>query len=184
MKRIILILLMILVFAVTYQVIAADKLSFKPPVLITSLGQSTDALMAKVLMSKNNIEFTYNTLAQPEELTDIKTVIVAVGASSKGLGAAGIDFDSEVNRTKKLIAKMKEKDISVILVHLGGKSRRGPSSDILLDMVIPEADYMIVTRDGNSDGFFDEKAKEFGITLKIIDAISDAGECFKEVFDQ
>ena len=51
---------------------------------------------------------------------DCKTLILAVGGSSKGLGAAGIDADQELARTDALISAAKEKGIIVLALHTGG----------------------------------------------------------------
>ena len=61
--------------------------------------------------------------------TGAKTVLLVLGASSKGLGAAGISAQGEIDRTNLLIAEAKKQGIKIIGLHIGGKSRRGEMSD-------------------------------------------------------
>ena len=75
------------------------------PAILTSIGQSADVDIANTLCSKAGIEVTMNKSITGDELPDdCKTLILAVGGSSKGLGAAGIDADQELARTDALIA--------------------------------------------------------------------------------
>lgn len=61
------------------------------PVLITSFGQSADVSMLDALMKKVGAEYTFDATASAEDAAGYKTIIIASGASSKGLGQpAGI----------------------------------------------------------------------------------------------
>ncbi len=184
MKKFALIVLVALTMLVSGQVLASESqtVTFSEPVLITSIGQNPDALMVKVLLTKNKIEFGYSALAKVEELSEYKTIIMVVGASTKGLGAAGIDFETELERTKTLIAAAVEKEIPIVLAHVGGKSRRGTKSNQLIDLVGAVASYMIITEAGNEDGYFTKIAEERNIPLKTADKILNTGAYFKEIF--
>jgi len=64
------------------------------PVMITTAGQSAGAAMMKVLFTKSQIkEFVFEKLVTSEQIEGYKTLVIVAGASSKGLGAAGIDLD-------------------------------------------------------------------------------------------
>ena len=76
------------------------------PALVTSGGQSADYQMIATVMEKQGMEFTTNNLATSADLGDAKTLIVVVGGSSKGLGAAGIDADGELARLDELMPRM------------------------------------------------------------------------------
>ena len=54
----------------------------------------------------------------------MKTLIIIIGVSGKGLGEAGVKIEKEVERAKALIAACKEKGIKIIGMHLGGVERR------------------------------------------------------------
>ena len=100
------------------------------PAILTSIGQSADVDIANTLCTKAGIEVTMNKNITGADLPDdCKTLILAVGGSSKGLGAAGIDADQELARTDALISSAKEKGIIVLALHTGGSARRGTLSD-------------------------------------------------------
>ena len=90
------------------------------PILLTSVGQSADVEMVKVMMDKGGLSPETNSLATEADLGDSKTLVLAIGGSSKGLGAAGIDANQELERVNKLIAAADEKGMTIIALHIGG----------------------------------------------------------------
>lgn len=144
------------------------------PALITSAGQSSDAVMVNVLVNKQmQLGFAYKQLAQTEDLKGIKTLLVVVGLSSKGLGDAGINEAQETERVKELLEKARAEHIEIILVHTGGSARRGAGSDRLIDVVAPQASTYLVVATGNKDGRFEKLAKAHGATLVVVERITD-----------
>src|SRR5512139_4071951 len=112
----------------------------KLPVLTTSAGQSNDATTVNIVLDEAGIGYDYcdvpdidimkagvgmgdresgpgfhvettTDLAKSPKGTPFKTVIFAIGASLKGMGASGLTVDSEEARLKKLIADCKQKKI-------------------------------------------------------------------------
>ncbi len=186
----------------------------KLPVLTTSAGQSPDVTTINIVLEEAGIKYDYCDVPAVEILdagvglagkesgpgfhvevytdtekfpigTPYKTVIIAIGASLKGMGASGLTVETEVSRLKKIIDNCKKKKMFIIGVHVGGTSKRGaPGSDNerMIDAVAPFADYLIVTADGNKDGRFDTIAKEKGIPLTLIEYALDLVEIFKQVF--
>ena len=71
---------------------------FETPILLTSAGQSADSDIIKTLCTKANISVELANQATAENLDGVKTLLISVGGSSKGLGAAGIDADQEIAR--------------------------------------------------------------------------------------
>ena len=122
------------------------------PALVTSGGQSADYQMIATVMEKQGMEFTTNNLATSADLGDAKTLIVVVGGSSKGLGAAGIDADQELARTDALIAAAKDKGITILAMHTGGSARRGTLSDSFINPAFEGCDAAIVVSEGDTDG--------------------------------
>lgn len=123
------------------------------PAILTSIGQSADVDIANTLCTKAGIEVTLNKNITGDELPDdCKTLILAVGGSSKGLGAAGIDADQELARTDALIAAAKDKGITVLALHTGGSARRGTLSDSFITPAFEGCDAAIVVSEGDSDG--------------------------------
>ena len=155
-----------------------------PQILITSIGQSPDARMINVLISRYQIEAAYEQLATPEMVKDYKMVIAVVGGSSKGLGAAGIDKEQELSRSKALIKEVKELEVSLLVMHIGGEARRGALSDAFLDAVIPYADHLIIVESGNMDGYFNKMSEEHKIPLQSVEKIADSGELVKEYIEE
>jgi hypothetical protein len=161
---------------------AQDTPAGKLPAVITSSGQSPDAFMVKVLCDRNKIKLSYNSLLKPEAFKEFKTVIVVMGGSAKGLGEAGIDEKEELQRVKNVIAKAKEQKAMVIGMHVGGEARRGPLSIKFIEVAAPLSDYLIVTEDGNRDGYFTKLSKEKKIPLTVINETTELGDLLKKIF--
>lgn len=152
------------------------------PILLTSVGQSADVEMVKVMIEKNSLNYTIKSLATPDDLGDNKTLLLAIGGSSKGLGAAGIDADQELERVKKLIAAADEKGLSIIAVHIGGEARRGELSDKFIAPSFEKADYAIVVKDGDKDGLMAGFASNAGIPMDVVASMGDVIAPLKAAF--
>ena len=186
----------------------------KLPLLTTSAGQSQDVVTVNIVLEEAGIGYDYCDVPTPELVgtgvglgskesgegfhaesyidlskfpkgTPYKTIIFAIGASMKGMGASGLTVDTEEARLKKVIDYCKQKKILVIATHLGGKSTRGPKGsdhERMIDAVAPLADYLIVTKEGNSDGRFTAIAKAKNIPLTEIGAALDMVDLMKKLF--
>jgi len=157
--------------------------TFEQPVLLTSSGQSADVQMVKVLLDRANIKYVINPTVKAEEVKDVKTLILAVGGSSKGLGAAGINAEQEMERTLGVISKAKELNLKIITVHIGGEARRGELSDKFINACVPKSDYVIVVAEGNKDNLFTKLTKDNNIPMDVVNKITDAVEPLKKVFE-
>jgi len=204
-----------ILFCISPQVLAeSDIPKAELPVLTTSAGQSPDVTTVNIVLEEAGLGYDYCDVPDAELVnagvglagkesgpgfhvevhtdlekfpteTPYKTVIFAIGASLKGMGASGLTVDNEVNRLKGIIDQCKKKGIFIIGVHVGGTSKRGaPGSDNekMIDAVAPYADYLIVTKDGNKDGRFTKIAEEKGIALTEIEYALDLVDIFKQVF--
>lgn len=168
------------------------------PVLLTSCGQSPGPVRAKVFLQKLGIVFEYNALAKAEDLAakkkegkPYKTLMIVTGASLKGMGAAGVSIDEEINRTKALIAEAKKQGIKIIGAHIEGMSRRsqgasaGDNSDEMsIDAVCPVSDFMIVKKEGDSDQRFTTLSKSKNVPLLLFELNNDMLEILKKVFSK
>jgi len=152
------------------------------PVLLTSSGQSADVQMVKVLLDRANIKYIINPTVKAEEVKDVKTLILAVGGSSKGLGAAGIDADDELERTLAVISKAKELNLKIITLHVGGEARRGELSDKFINACVPKSDYVIVVEEGNKDNLFTKLTQDNGIPMDKVSKITEVLEPLKAAF--
>lgn len=159
-----------------------DKTLYAQPVLVTSFGQSTDAAMLETVMKRAKVNYTYDPVADASVVANYKTVIIAVGASTKGLGAAGISEADETARAEKIMSVIKENDIEVICCHIGGSSRRGVLSDVFADMVMAECSYIVLKEDANFDYKFTSYAQENDLPITLIFATKDTVAVFTELF--
>jgi len=145
------------------------------PALLTSVGQSADVEMVKVLLTRAKISFTLDGQVKAESIpAGAKTLILAIGGSSKGLGAAGIAPEAELERVKALIADARKKGMKIIGAHVGGEARRGELSDKFIQLAVPLCDYVVIVAEGNSDGLF-TKLCGSKIPLDAVDKIAKVG---------
>ncbi len=158
---------------------AAAQPKAETPVLVTSCGQSTGPVMIKVCLQRLKLAYDVDTLAGPAVLqakakagTPYKSIIITMGASLKGMGAAGISIDDELERAAALIAEARKEGITVIGAHVEGLKRRaqgaaaGDTTDEqTIDTVAPQSNILIVYKEGNADGRFTTISKSKGIPL-------------------
>ena len=159
-----------------------DKSLYKQPVFVTSFGQSTDAAMLDTVMKRIGVDYVYNATATAEAMKGYKTVIIAVGASTKGLGAAGISESDETARAKAIMEYINSNEIEVICCHIGGSARRGTLSDLYSDMVMEKASLIVLKEDANFDYKFTKYAEEHKKPISLIYATKDALTVFTEIF--
>lgn len=188
----------------------------KLPVLTTSAGQSPDVTTLNIIMEEAGIKYdycdvpslkliaagvglageeskevgfhveVYSDLEKFPKGSPYKTIIFAIGASLKGMGASGLTIGAEVKRLKSIVDFCKKNGIFIIGVHVGGVSKRGaPGSDNekMIDAVAPFTDYLVVAADSNKDGRFNDIAKEKGIPLTQIEYALDLVDILKQVFN-
>jgi hypothetical protein len=162
------------------------------PVLITSCGQSNGPTTIKIVLQRLKMAFDIDPLATPETIrakakagTPYKSLIITMGASLKGMGAAGIEIEDELARAAALIAEARKTGVKIIGAHIEGMKRRsqgaaaGDTTDEQsIDTVAPASDILVVWKEGNSDGRFTtiSQAKniplvEFEKTLDLIPAL-------------
>lgn len=165
-------------------VLAAD-VTFERPGVITAIGQSADVNVVKILLNTQlKLGLEFKPLAQVGDLAGMKTVVMVVGASAKGLGAAGLDMDKELARTRALLKAAKAQGVQVLVMHTGGETRRGKTSNDLLDIVVPEAAYVVVVASGNKDKMFQTLASKRNTPVAEVEKLSGAGEVVKGLFKQ
>lgn len=153
---------------------------FEQPMLLTSIGQSADAQMVKALAERNGLKYEYNVSAKADALANAKTLVIVIGGSSKGMGAAGVNQAQEEQRAKDLITKAKEKNIKIVAMHVGGSSRRGELTDRFIPLM-NDANYAIVVADGDSDKAF-SKVAAGKMPIDFPANIADVGKYLKAAF--
>lgn len=161
-----------------------DKSRYSQPVFVTSFGQSTDAAMLDTVMKRIGVQYAYNATATADAVKGYKTIVIAVGASTKGLGAAGISEAEETERAKAIMQVIEETGAEVICCHIGGSARRGTLSDLFADMVMAKASWIVLKEDANFDYKFTKFAEEHNVPISLIYATKDALTVFTEVFSK
>ncbi len=159
-----------------------QEAGFEQPLLITSAGQSAEVRLASVLAKRAGLSFTLAPAAGPEDLNQAATLVLSLGASLKGLGAAGLDVRQEKERVSALVAASGAKKIPIICLHLGGEARRGQLSDDFISTFLPYARLAIVVKSGNQDGIFTRLCQQHDIPLIEVQRVVDALEPLKGVF--
>lgn len=156
---------------------------FEQPLLITSAGQSSgDAQIALQLAKRAGLTATLSKSGSGKDLENQKTLVLVLGASMKGLGAAGMDANKEKERIREIVAEAKKKAIPVLAMHLGGGQRRGELTDEIVNEFLPSAKMAIILKSGNQDGLFTKICKGKEIPLIEVDKSLDAVEPLKKLF--
>jgi hypothetical protein len=155
---------------------------FEQPLLITSAGQSAEVQLASVLAKKAGLEYILSKTATSDDLAGQKSLVLVLGASLKGLGAAGLDTNQEKDRVKALAAAAAEKGIPILCLHLGGEARRGTLSDEFIREFLPSAKMLIVVKSGNHDNIFTNICRENDIPFVEVEKTVHALEPLKKVF--
>ncbi len=166
------------------------------PVLLTSCGQSPGPGRVRFFLTRLDLEHEFLEQATAQDLIDgteagtpFGAVIIVVGASLKGMGAAGVSIQDELERTAALIEETRRRELTLICAHVEGMARRaqgaapGDNSDELsIDAVCPASDLMIVRQDGNEDRRFSTISESQGIPLILFEKNMELGDVLNSVF--
>lgn len=153
------------------------------PAILTSVGQSADVDVVATLCKKIKLDVYQNSTIKAEELSDkYKVLILAVGGSNKGLGAAGIDADQELARADALMARAKEMGMTIIAMHTGGADRRGTLSDSFIKPAFAAADIAIIVESGDADHLMYDILAANNTPTAYAAKAADARNVLKELF--
>ena len=203
MRRIIctiLSIVMLLAFTSTaFAAISGDApLTYEGPVLITNAGQGPGGKMVRLLMGQAGtvtLDKDYFYSSEPgsghegqvpfEDFGNYNALLVVIGSTDKGLGASGITIEDELARLEKMVEAAKAAELPIIGVLLE-KDKRSDiptnANERCIDCICPNAAWMVVVKDGNSDGRFDTIKTETGAPLTILDTAVDFTAMAKEAF--
>lgn len=184
------------------------------PILTTSAGQSADINTLNVILEQAGVGYDYcdvptvamiedgvglggresgegfhveiNTdLKKFETGTSYKTIIFAIGASLKGMGASGLTVEDEIQRLDNIIDYCHKNDIFIIAVHVGGESKRGAKgsdNEKMIDTVAPQSDYIITVKDSNKDRRFTNIAEQNEIPFTEVEYALNIVDLMKKIF--
>ena len=211
MKKVVLLLTVVSLFAMLVFANELPAPELKMPVVVTSAGQGAEVETVTYVADEVGLKYDYCDVLSKEEFlagvglggaqsgigkhvtvlsaepegTGFQTVILVLGASLKGMGASGLSVDSEAARLKAVAEAAVEKKAVIVVIAIGGEIRRGlPGSpnEVMIDTVAPYANFIITTQDTNLDGRFTKIADEKQIPLKEIESAFDLLDAFSEVF--
>ena len=140
----------------------------RPSLVITSCGQSSDAFTVSLFSRRARLEHSYTPMLTAADLRGVRTLVVVVGGSVKGLAEAGTDQATELERVGRVLAEARRGGVTIVGVHVGGESRRGSVSDPFINLVVPQVNHLIVTEPGNRDGLFTRASRTHRIPLTIV----------------
>jgi hypothetical protein len=155
---------------------------FEQPLLITSAGQNAEVQIAAVLAKRAGLNYTLSKQATAADLENMKTLVLVLGASLKGLGSAGLDMDKERERVMALITAAQEIQVPLLCLHLGGETRRGQQTDDLIAEVLPFAKMVLVVKSGNGDRFFTKLCQAKNIPLVEVEKTADVQVPLQKAF--
>jgi hypothetical protein len=178
-------MILISLFTVVCTMGSGDSLPrFQQPILITSAGQSADVQIAGVLLKRTGLAATLSKNVTRGELGENNTLVLVIGVSMKGLGAAGLDLDQEKTRVMDLVKEARKSEIPILCLHLGGEARRGELTDQMIHTFLPFAQMVIVVKSGNKDGLFTKICADNDIPMLEADRTVDVQKPLKDIFFQ
>jgi len=143
-----------------------ELITLDAPVMVTSIGQNLDAFALQLAVQRAGVQPSYDNHFEPEDLGEERTLFLAVGASLKGFGEAGITIEDEIARAGHLIDAAEEKGVTVVMVHLGGEAARDELSNQLIEVVAPRSDLIILVPESDTDGMIKAIADANGIPTR------------------
>jgi hypothetical protein len=177
------VLSLLIVAMVLFAPAVRAQVVFERPALLTSIGQSSDIAIVKVVTNTQlKLDLAVKPVATAADLAGVKTLVVVVGASTKGLGAAGLDVEKETARGGALLKAAKDKGIKVLALHTGGESRRGKTSNDMIEAVMPSADMAIVVAAGNKDKLFNTLAAKRSTPVVEVDRTTALADALRPLF--
>jgi hypothetical protein len=161
-----------------------SSVSLAADIVLTPFGQSPDAMMVKVVLKKLGVDGRLEKILQADGLQEEKVLITVVAGSSKGLGEAGIDKDAEIARVKGLAEAARAKGMKVLVMHIGGKGRRGTLTDLFIVEAVPLADKLIVVEGGDYDGLFTGLVEGTDLEVLPANSVRETAEPLQQVLTE
>jgi len=166
------------------------ELIAEEPMVVTTCGQSPGSLMAQQLARREGITaerqdlLTVDYLIEKHEAGEgFRTLMITIGTSGKGLGAAGIDMADEEARINALIEEARNQGMVVIGGQIEGEERRVDRGDERsMEIVAPQVDILIVHVGANKDNYYTDLAEEKGLPIYYIEGTMQTAEPLRQIF--
>ena len=147
------------------------------PFAVTSCGQSPGATMLNVVATQAKLTSVCDNAMTADNIPEgTKTLIITMGTSGKGMGAAGTDVNMELERCTALANAARAAGILVVGAHVEGMARRTDANDqASIDGILALADVVLVIEESDSDGLFTNYCNEKSLPLLKVAKALDAG---------
>lgn len=171
-------------------------------IYLTTLGQSDIDTVINIIEATsetipvNNIdkgnEAVVNAVSRKNDLlasevvkdgAKLPVVLLVTGSSGKGLGAAGTNWEAEKARGEAFALAADSNQMILIILHVGGESRRGTTTDPILTAVCPSARLMLVVEGGNMDKYFTKASSQYNVVLHLYSRQAKMVSAFKVLFN-
>lgn len=146
---------------------------FPSPILVTCTGQTPGSLTLMGFLDALGIKAVHDNLIVPSKMGGYKTLVMVMGASLKGLGAAGIDQDEEMDRNTIVLKRAKDSGMKVVAAHIEGTARRNAIADKFITPFVPQADFLLILEESNRDGLFTRLSQQHKIPMVVFKDFSD-----------
>ena len=173
-KKMFMVIGLLLVTILTCQlfaVISGDPIkTYGLPMLITNAGQGPGGKMTRQVVADSGFALDTEFFYLSDPAGKYGCLLVVIGSTDKGLGASGITIDDEIERLKRMVAHCKEINLPIVaLLMEQDKRSKIPTNanERCIDLICPNAEWMICIKGGNSDGRFDALKAQYNIPLTV-----------------
>jgi hypothetical protein len=141
------------------------------PVAITTIGQAPGAMQIGLLLKQLGVTNYVDTEENPLSADQLvgkgyKVLILHMGTSLKGMGAAGVDLNSEIARCNALVAEARKQKMFIIGAQIEGLKRRTDDSDERSNKAVTAvSDLLLIRAEIDHDKYFTNIAKDKKIPL-------------------
>ncbi|MCF0238152.1 MAG: hypothetical protein HUK24_06090 [Sphaerochaetaceae bacterium] len=202
MRKVTLVLLFVVLLSLIptqlFAVISGDPLQqYKTPFLLTSGGQGAGSKMLRLLINQTK-KMTYGEDADffledetPARYSYIDsgkytTLVIVMSVTEKGLGASGITIEDEIGFLKNVLQKAKAQNMKIVAVSLEADARAPKiptnGNERVIDLVCPQADWIITLAANNADEKFTNIGKQYNIPVTIVDKALDLVKVLPDIF--
>ena len=152
-------------------------------VYLSTVGQADSNIIENIIKKAGAVGlYTANNMLTADQVEEGAVVLLTLGSSSKGLGAAGVDEAFEKDRAAAFAQAAAEGKFTLILFHVGGTARRGTSSDPIIEAAFPGAAACFLVSAGNEDGFFTTLSTENNVSLYEVAKAAELSDYTKQLF--
>lgn len=154
----------------------------KAPVVITSVGQSTESYIIHDISNQLMIRSFFMPQVKTMNMKDVNTIVFVVGYSPLGMKLQDISYEEEKERVEKLLEDAEENELEIIEIVLGGEHKYDKKTEELVRIIGTEADYMIGLRNSGRDSILNKLAKDGDIPLTLVNGVNDISDPFASAF--